>query len=84
MQPVAEDKIVMNALGGSQWSRVGESAEWKIDVRKSSAHPPIRLREQLTRLAEDARDRARKVFLHRAQSNSSTGRTEDLASVWMS
>ena len=59
-------------------------ADWKIDVRKSSAHPPVRLREQLTRLAEDARDRARKVFLHRAQSNSSTGRTEDLASVWMS
>ncbi|WP_199398921.1 ATP-binding protein [Stenotrophomonas pictorum] len=59
-------------------------ADWKIDVRKSSAHPPVILREQLTRLAEDARDRARKVFLHRAQSNSSTGRVEDLASVWMS
>jgi hypothetical protein len=59
-------------------------ADWKIDVRKSSAHPPVRLREQLTRLAEDVRDRARKVFLHRAQSNSSSGRAEDLAPVWMS
>lgn len=38
VQPVAEDKIVMNALGGSQWSRVGESAEWKIDVPKSGLY----------------------------------------------
>lgn len=59
-------------------------AEWKIDVRKSSAYPPVKLRDQLTRLAEDTRDRARKVFLHRAQSNSSTGRPEDLAPVWIS
>ncbi|WP_080650166.1 ATP-binding protein [Dickeya zeae] len=59
-------------------------ADWKIDVRKSSAYPPVKLREQLTRLAEDVRERARKVFLHRAQPSSPTGRMEDLASVWMS
>jgi hypothetical protein len=59
-------------------------ADWKIDIRKASAHPPVALREQLTRLAEDARDRARRVFLHRAQSNSSLGRSDDLAPVWVS
>lgn len=59
-------------------------SDWKIDIRKSSAHPPVWLRDQLTRLAEEARDRARKVFLHRAQSNSSFGRSEEIAPVWSS
>ena len=43
-------------------------AEWKIDIRKSTASPPVRLRERLTRLAEDTRNRARRVFAHRGQS----------------
>jgi len=59
-------------------------AQWKIDIRKSSAHPPAALRPQLYRLAEDARDRARKVFLHRAHSNSSLGRREEVVPVWQS
>ena len=42
-------------------------ADWKIDIRKSTASPPVRLREQLTRLAEDTRERARKVFAHRGR-----------------
>lgn len=41
-------------------------ADWKIDIRKSSARPPVLLRPWLTRLAEDARGRARKVFAYRA------------------
>jgi len=36
-------------------------SDWKLDIRKSSAHPPVWLRSQLTRLAEEARDRARRV-----------------------
>lgn len=59
-------------------------AEWKIDIRKSSAHPPAALRDQLYRLAEDARDRARKVFLHRAHSNSALGRRDEVVPVWHS
>ncbi|EJP78016.1 TPA: ATP-binding protein [Stenotrophomonas maltophilia] len=59
-------------------------AQWKIDIRKSSAHPPAALRDQLYRLAEDARDRARKVFLHRAHSNSSLGRRDEVVPVWQS
>lgn len=40
-------------------------AEWKIDIRKSTARPPISLRPWLTRLTEDTRERARKVFAYR-------------------
>jgi len=40
-------------------------ADWKIDVRKSTARPPVALRQWLTRLAEDSRERARRVFAYR-------------------
>jgi hypothetical protein len=40
-------------------------ADWKIDVRKSTARPPVALRQWLTRLAEDTRERARRVFAYR-------------------
>jgi len=42
-------------------------SEWKIDIRKSTARPPIAARGRLTRLAEDTRERARRVFAHRGQ-----------------
>jgi hypothetical protein len=42
-------------------------AEWKIDIRKSTARPPVSIRSRLIRLAEDARSRARQVFAHRGQ-----------------
>ncbi len=40
-------------------------AEWKIDVRKSTARPPVALRPWLTLLAENTRERARRVFAYR-------------------
>lgn len=40
---------------------------WKIDVRKSSARPPIEIRQRLTALAEDTRERARRVFAWRGR-----------------
>ena len=40
-------------------------AAWKIDVRKSTARPPVSLRPWLTLLAEDTRERARHVFAYR-------------------
>ena len=40
-------------------------ADWKIDVRKSTARPPVSLRPWLTNLAENTRDRARRVFAYR-------------------
>lgn len=59
-------------------------SDWKLDIRKSSAHPPVWLRSQLTRLAEEARDRARRVYLNRAQGSSPTGKGEELNPVWTS
>lgn len=40
-------------------------ADWKIDVRKSTARPPVSLRPWLTQLAENTRERARRVFAFR-------------------
>ncbi|MCW8207912.1 ATP-binding protein [Verminephrobacter aporrectodeae subsp. tuberculatae] len=40
-------------------------ADWKIDIRKSTARPPVSLRPWLTPLAEDTRGRARRVFAYR-------------------
>lgn len=40
-------------------------ADWKIDVRKSTARPPVSLRPWLTLFAENTRDRARRVFAYR-------------------
>lgn len=40
---------------------------WSIDIRKSTARPPLALRERLTRLADDTRARARRVFVQRGQ-----------------
>ena len=47
--------------------------EWKIDIRKSIARPPVTLREHLTRLAEDTRERARRVFAHRGAPSPKAG-----------
>jgi hypothetical protein len=44
-----------------------QDSEWKLDVRKSTARSPIRYRNRLTRLGEETRDRARRVFAHRGQ-----------------
>ena len=42
-------------------------ADWKIDIRKSTARPPVQVRPVLTKLAEDTRSRARRVFAHRGK-----------------
>lgn len=42
-------------------------AEWKINILKSTASVPVRLRRQLTRLASETRDVAKKVFAHRGR-----------------
>ena len=43
-------------------------AAWKIDIRKSTARPPVALRQDLTHLMEDTCRRARRVFAHRGRS----------------
>lgn len=40
-------------------------ADWKIDIRKATARIPVYLRQWLTTIAEDTRNRARRVFAYR-------------------
>lgn len=42
-------------------------ADWKIDIRKSTAKPPIAIRSWLIRLAEDTRSRACRAFARRGR-----------------
>jgi hypothetical protein len=56
-------------------------AAWKIDIRKSIARPPVGTRERLTRLAEDARERARRVFAHRGRVTRTLG-AESVKQAW--
>ena len=56
-------------------------ADWKIDIRKSTARPPVALRKRLLSLAEDIRQRARRVFAHRGRIIQVSGR-EPLAEAW--
>tara|TARA_B100000678_G_scaffold12562_1_gene9803 strand:- start:2854 stop:3660 length:807 start_codon:yes stop_codon:yes gene_type:complete len=58
-------------------------AEWKINILKSTASVPVRLRTQLTRLASETRDVAKRVFAHRGRLT--TGRAEasgGIPDVW--
>lgn len=48
--------------------------DWKIDIRKSTARPPVPVRAWLTRHAEDTRERARKVFAFRGAPTTPRGR----------
>jgi hypothetical protein len=50
-------------------------ADWKIDVRKSAARPPVSLRPWLTLLAENTRERARRVFAYRGTPTPTQGNT---------
>ena len=42
-------------------------ADWKIDIRKSTARPPVAVRQDLMHLMEDTCQRARHVFAHRGR-----------------
>lgn len=83
--------------GGRQWPRDeahrlarirldipnSADADWKINVLKSTASPPVRLRDQLHRLASQTREIARGVFAHRGHVSPAGGRRADaLADVW--
>jgi hypothetical protein len=50
-------------------------AEWKIDVRKSTARPPVSLKPWLTQLGENTRERARRVFAYRGSPTPIQGST---------
>ena len=55
--------------------------DWKIDIRKSVARPPITIRSWLTKYAEDTRSRARRVFAHRGKLSAGP-RSGPVLAVW--
>lgn len=58
-------------------------ADWKINVLKSSASPPVRLRSQLHQLATETRNTARRVFAHRGHVTPASGtRSNAVADAW--
>lgn len=58
-------------------------ADWKINVLKSTASPPVRLRSQLQRLAAETRNTARNVFAHRGHITQVTStRTNAVKDAW--
>jgi Histidine kinase-, DNA gyrase B-, and HSP90-like ATPase len=56
-------------------------ADWKIDVKKSVARPPVALRAWLTQMATDTRERARRVFAFRG-SPTITSRGTPIEQAW--
>lgn len=56
-------------------------ADWRIDVRKSTARPPVSLRPWLMALAENTRDRARRVFAFRGTPATAAG-NQPVAQAW--
>lgn len=55
--------------------------DWKIDIRKSIARPPVQLRYRLSGLGSHVRDRARRVFAYRGK-GSGVQNPKPLESVW--
>lgn len=56
-------------------------ADWKIDVRKSTARPPVSLRPWLMALAENTRDRARRTFAFRGAPAPASG-NQPIEQAW--
>ncbi|WP_290611714.1 ATP-binding protein [Arsukibacterium sp. UBA3155] len=56
-------------------------ADWKIDIKKSTARPPVFVRNWLTKLAESTRDKARKVFAFRGSPTTGIG-GEPIEHTW--
>lgn len=56
-------------------------ADWKIDIRKATARPPVEARPRLTVLAEDVRARARRVFAFRG-SPKAVSKGGPIAQAW--
>lgn len=56
-------------------------ADWKIDIRKASARPPVAVKNWLTKLAEDTRSRARRTFAARGKPRK-TGTGKEIIQAW--
>ena len=57
-------------------------AAWKIDIRKSTARLPVEVRSKLTALAEDTRNRARRVFAWRGKTLTGRVSGQPVVQAW--
>ena len=57
-------------------------SDWQLDVKKSTARPPALIRERLTELAENIRQRARSVFVHRGRYGTRTPPVDQYERPW--
>jgi len=57
--------------------------DWRIDVRKSQARPPGRLRARLTPIAEHCRAQAREVFVWRGLGPRAAAQGAQTAPLWI-
>lgn len=57
-------------------------SDWKIDIKKATARPPVKLRDWLIRMAELTRHRARRVFAHRGQIAVGPKNGKDVTPAW--
>jgi hypothetical protein len=46
---------------------------WKLDIKKSSAHPPEEVRKELHRIVERIADRSKRVYTHRGRKTTAPG-----------
>lgn len=58
--------------------------DWRIDVRKSQARPPGKLRSRLTAIAARCRDQAREVFAWRGRGPRTRSERVEALPVWLS
>jgi hypothetical protein len=58
-------------------------AAWKLDIRKSAAIPPVKIRRRLTQLAETVRKRARQVFAHRGEYGKTQTGQDPVLPIWL-
>jgi hypothetical protein len=65
---------------------IGNDADqdWHLDIKKSRARPPAIVADRLTALAEEVRERARRVFAHRADHGKKARPAEEPERTWVS
>lgn len=56
-------------------------SHWSIDVKKASAHPPVALKGQLTRIGKDIRGQSQAVLSH-AGRTATVAQSDELSYAW--
>lgn len=59
-------------------------SEWHLDVKKSTARPPVAIRDRLTQLGGEVRRMAREVFAHRGRYGPRAPVPQEIERPWIS